>query len=288
MISDINLNLYRVFYVCAKSKTFSEASDKLFISQPAVSKQIKELEEILNVKLFHRDSKGLKLTEDGIKLFDYVEKSYNYLTAGEKLVTESKDIDNGVIKIGAPSHISSFYLVNIIYEYRKLHPNVTFQVISASTNELIRELENHQVDFVIDSSPVDILPNMKIKKLNTYDTCFITNIDDNESDYTKHDFVMPLSKSSMMKNLKYELDKKNIHLNMVLQVDTTDLIISSVVNKIGTGYVIRDVVENELKAGILKEFDMNFKLPKIDINLIYIDDYLTNLSKYFIKNYILM
>lgn len=59
MISDINLNLYRVFYVCAKSKTFSEASQKLCVSQPAVSKEIKELEKLLNVKLFHRDSKSV-------------------------------------------------------------------------------------------------------------------------------------------------------------------------------------------------------------------------------------
>lgn len=287
MISDINLNLYRVFYVCAKSKTFSEASQKLCISQPAVSKEIKELEKLLNVKLFHRDSKGLKLTEDGIKLVDYVDKSYNYLIAGQRIITESKDIDSGVIKIGCPSHIASFYLVKFVEEYRISHPNVLFQIISASTSELLKRLSEHKLDFIIDSSPVDIMQNMKIIELSSYDTCFVTTPDNLEYDYKKHNYVMPLPKSSMRKNLKYLLDKKDIHLNVVLEVETTDLIISSVNNKIGTGYVIKNAVEKELKNNELKEMKVDIKLPQIQLNLIYIEDYLTNLPRYFIENYIL-
>ena len=287
MISDINLNLYRVFYVCAKSKTFSDASRKLCISQPAVSKEIKELEKLLNVKLFHRDSKGPKLTKEGNKLLEYVDKSYNFLIAGQRIITESKDIDNGIIKIGSPSHISSFYLVKFIEKYRSLYPNVYFQIISASTTELLKKLSEHKLDFVIDSSPVDILPNMKIIELDSYDTCFITTYDNLEYDFKNHNYVMPLEKSAMRKNLKYVLDREDIHLNVVLEVDTTDLIISSVNSKVGTGYVIKNVVEKELNNKELKELKVNFDLPKIQLNLIYIDDYLTNLSRYFIKNYIL-
>lgn len=287
MISDINLNLYRVFYVCAKSKTFSEASQKLCVSQPAVSKEIKKLEKLLNVKLFHRDSKGLKLTEEGFKLLDYVDKSYNFLIAGQRIITESKDIDSGIIKIGSPSHIASFYLVKFVEKYRKAHPNVYFQIISASTSELLKKLSEHKLDFIIDSSPVDIMPNMKIVELNSYDTCFVTTLDNLEYDFKKHNYVMPLEKSSMRKNLKYVLDKKDIHLNIVLEVETTDLIISSVNNKIGTGYVIKNAVEKELNNNELKELKVDFDLPKIQLNLIYINDYLTNLPKHFIKNYIL-
>lgn len=287
MISDINLNLYRVFYTCARSKTFCEASQKLCISQPAVSKEIKELEKILNVKLFHRDSKGLKLTKEGTKLLEYVDKSYNYLIAGQRIITENKDIDNGIIKIGSPSHIASFYLVKFVEKYRKSHPNVYFQIVSASTSELLKKLSEHELDLVIDSSPVDIMPNMKIIELTSYDTCFVTTTDNLESNFQNHNFVMPLEKSSMRKNLKYVLDKKNIQLSIVLEVETTDLIISSVKSKIGTGYVIKNVVENEFKNNELKELHVDFELPKIQLNLIYIDDYLTKLPRYFIKNYIL-
>ena len=194
MISDINLNLYRVFYVSAKSKSFSEASNKLCISQPAVSKEIKMLESLLNVKLFHRDSKGLILTEEGLKLLEYVDKSYNYLMAGEKIIKESKNINTGILKIGAPSHIASFYLLKFIEEYRTIYPNVFFQIVSGSTSELIDGLSNHKLDLIIDSSPVHIMPNMKKIELCSFDTCFITAKDNTNSDFKYQNYVMPLKK----------------------------------------------------------------------------------------------
>lgn len=288
MMFDINLNLYRVFFVCTRCKTFSEASKRLHISQPAVSKDIKELEKLLNVKLFHRDSNGLTLTSDGLKLLEYIDKSYNYLIAGQRIVTESKDIDNGIVKIGSPSHIASFYLIKYVERYRSLHPKVCFKIISASTSELIKKLANHEVDFVIDSLPVEIFSSMKIKELVSYDTCFVTASDNSECDIKKHNFVMPLQKSSMRKNLEYILNKNDIKLNVVLEVETTDLIISAINNKIGTGYVIRNAVQRELENNELREYKVEFELPKVQLNIIYIEDYLTNLAKYFIQNYILM
>ena len=65
MISDISLNLYRVFYICSTCKSFVEASKKMCVSQPAISKQIKKLEDLLGTKLFYRESNGLVLTNDG-------------------------------------------------------------------------------------------------------------------------------------------------------------------------------------------------------------------------------
>lgn len=97
---------------------------------------------------------------------------------------------------------------------------------------------------------------------------------------------MPYKRSSIRKNLEKELEKHNIKLNVVLEVETTDLIISSVKNEIGTGYVVRKTVKNELEENTMKELKVQFKLPKLELNLLYIEDYLTNLSKYFIKNYI--
>ena len=287
MISDTNLNLYKVFYVCAKCKTFSEASNKLYISQPAVSKEIKKLENILNVKLFYRDRKGLKLTESGKKLFDYVDKSYNYLLAGEKIIIENNTKDIGTIKIGSPGHITSFYLLKYVEKYRIEHPKVTFIIVNGSTSELLNKLASHELDFIIDSSPIDIYPNMKIIALDKFETCFIANPNNEDNNIRKQQFIMPYEKSSMRKNLKYVLDKHNINLDIVLEVETTDLIISSVKNEIGVGYVVREAVKTELDNNQLVELNVNFPLPQIQLNLIYIDGYLNELSLYFIKNYIL-
>lgn len=114
MLNDINLNLYKVFYVCAKCNSFKEASEKLYVTQPSISMQIKSLEDSLGTKLFYRSNTGLSLTNEGKQLYNYIEKSYNYLTAGEKIIKQNSNMDFGTIVIGAPAHIASFYLLEYI------------------------------------------------------------------------------------------------------------------------------------------------------------------------------
>ena len=289
MISDINLNLYRVFYVCAGCKSFVEASEKLFISQPAISKQIKNLEQILGTKLFFRENSGLVLTRDGKQLFHYIEKSFNYMVAGEKIIKENNNMDYGTIVIGSPAHIASFYLLPYIEEYRKKHPHVFIRIINGSTSELLAGLQNHTIDFVIDSSPIKLEnQEMKMESLISFDTCIITKIK-NKNKKIKIDelnYVMPYARSSIRKNLERVLKKFDLKLNVILEVETTDLIIKSVKSGIGSGYVVKKAVETELKNNELLELKTDFDLPKLELNLVYIEDYLTNISNYFIKNYI--
>lgn len=287
MINDINLNLYKVFYICSKCNSFVEASKKLCVSQPAISKQIKNLEDLLGTKLFYRDSNGLLLTNDGKQLYNYIDKSYNYLMAGEKIIKENNNMNVGTIVIGAPAHIASFYLLEYIVEYRKKHPNVFFRIVNGGTKELLKGLEDHKIDFVIDSSPINIInKDMKVVSLTSFDTCFVTSKNNKETDIKKHKFIMPYVKSSIRKNLEKELAKHDVKLNVILEVETTDLIISSVKREIGTGYVVRQAVNQELKTNELLELKTPYDLPKVELNLVYIEDYLTNLSNYFIKNHI--
>lgn len=288
MINDINLNLYRVFYICAKCDSFVEASKKLYVSQPAVSKQIKNLEDLLGTKLFYRDNNGLRLTKDGKQLYNYIEKSYNYLMAGEKIIKENNNLEFGTIVIGAPAHIASFYLLEFIEEFQAKSPNVFFRIINGSTLELLEGLKNHKIDFVIDSSPIVTENNdIKIISLSSFDTCFITSKNNKDSKLENQKFIMPYKRSSIRKNLEKELEKYNIELNVVLEVETTDLIISSVKKEIGTGYVVKQAVKQELEENNLFELHTPYNLPKLELNLLYIEDYLTNLSKHFIENHIM-
>ena len=127
---------------------------------------------------------------------------------------------------------------------------------------------------------------MKVVSLTSFDTCFVTSKNNKETDIKKHKFIMPYVKSSIRKNLEKELAKHDVKLNVILEVETTDLIISSVKREIGTGYVVRQAVNQELKTNELLELKTPYDLPKVELNLVYIEDYLTNLSNYFIKNHI--
>ena len=118
-MSNINLNLYRIFCKVAQSKSYSEAAEKLGLSVPNVSTQIANLEEQLNLKLFNRENKGVTLTEDGKELYEIVNKSISGFDFAEKLAKNKNDISSGCIKIGCPSHFTNYLLMEKIEKVKK-------------------------------------------------------------------------------------------------------------------------------------------------------------------------
>ena len=173
---NINLNLYKTFYDVAKSESISEAAKKTFTSQPAISKSIKKLEETLNVKLFYRNLDGIKLTSEGEKLLFYVEEAFNNLLVGERNITENEKLQSGKLTIGVPSQIGTFFVFDSISKFHKIYPNIEITIISSSTKSLLKKLKLHEIDFIIDSSPInDVQEDVIIRPLKKVDNCFIVS-----------------------------------------------------------------------------------------------------------------
>ena len=116
---NISLDWYKCFYEVAKSKSYTDASNKMFVTKQAVTDTIKKLESGLDTKLFHRSNNGVKLTKEGEELLKYIEKALDLIEVGEKLVVMKNDLDTGEITIGSLSHISAFYLMPYIERVRK-------------------------------------------------------------------------------------------------------------------------------------------------------------------------
>lgn len=292
MLQDINLNLYKTFYNVAITKSFKLASEKMYISQPAISKQIKKLEEILDTKLFYRFSKGVELTKEGKVLFEQLEKMLFYLEGTINYFSSSKDLMNGELKIGCQSHIMSFYLINYVEKFRKDYPGIKIKIISDSTSSLIELLFHHKIDFIVDSYPIDIQGKEIVKKeIAKFETILISN---NAYDYdikvindlNGKNFILPSKHSSMRKNLENELYKFNLDFEVGLEVDTTDLIINSVKRNLGIGYVVKEAVVKELNNQELKKINIRYELPKLELDLVYFNNYLSYPAKIFLKNYI--
>lgn len=289
-MNDINLNLYKVFYYVATYKSFNEAAERLYVSQPAISKQIKQLEDILEVKLFNRYNKGIELTNEGKILFEQVDEMFYHLDLSNKNISLAKKMMTGEVIIGCPSHIASFYLLAIIERFKKDYPEIIVRIDSSSTADLTQKLEKHRIDFIVDSLPIDIdKKNFIIKPLKKLETIFIASNHfkiNSKEELSKICCILPPEKSSMRKELDKILKKNDINLNIGLIVETTDLIISSVKRNIGIGYVIRDAVVNDIEIDQLKEVKFDFKLPALEINVVYSNSYLSYPVEILLKKYI--
>lgn len=291
-MEDINLNALKVFLCVATSNSFLDASKKLYISQPAISKCIKTLEDELHTSLFYRGNKGIRLTPEGEKYLKYVMEANELLSAGKRILSDESELNNGLIVIGAQSHIVRYYLLDKIAEFKKDYPNVKIRVIDLSTHELLDSLEKHSIDLVIDSSPIDVVyNNIDIVKIAYLDTCFIKSsknkyVIKSPKDLNGVDIILPLSRSSLRKTLEKDLEDVNIRLNPILEFETEELIIESVKKNLGVGFVVEHAVLDMLESKQLTKVDINYDLPKVEINAVYVENYLPRLAKIFLKDYI--
>ena len=293
--SNVNLNSYKIFYEVASSESISDASKRLYITQSAVSKAIKKLEDDLNTKLFYRNSKGVKLTDKGKQLLFYVNEAFNNLITAERAIIENNSLSKGKISIGVPSQIGSFFIFENIADFHKTYPNIEITIISKTTTQLLKLLEQHEIDFIIDTSPINTnLDNIVIKPLKEVQNCFAIkynsniNIENIKSikDLSNYPLVLPIKGAYNRKQLDKMVEKYDIRLNNVINIHTSEMIVSSIKKDLGIGYIIYDVIKDNIKNGELKLINFKEELPKTEINLVYIQKYLTIAPKFFIENYL--
>lgn len=291
-MKDVNLNWLKVFMTVATSNSFLDASKKLYISQPAISKSIKLLEEELNINLFYRGNKGICLTPKGEQLLAYITEANDLLQAAERMICKDNDMDSGQLVIGAQSHIVRYYLLEKIEQFRKDYPKINIRIVDLSTRDLLELLEKHNIDFVIDSSPIEtIYNNTLIKPIAYLDTCFIKSPKNKTAikEATKlegQDIILPLARSSLRKTLEKDLMTDNISLKPILEFETEELIIEAVKRNLGVGFVVKNAVKSDVEEGHIETITIDYVLPKVEINLVYVENYLSRLAKLFIDEYI--
>ena len=180
-MDNTSLSLYHTFAAVARNKSLSAAADELFISQPAISKSIKKLEKELNTTLFHRKSRGVELTAEGIKLYDYVQRAFDSLQAGEASLKHINGLGIGRLKIGVSSTLCKHMLLPYLQTFVKKHPHVQVVIQSQSTAQTIQLLENGKLDLGLIAQPqnnvhLDYLPLGELQDIFVASPQYVNNL----------------------------------------------------------------------------------------------------------------
>ena len=278
-MSNINLNLYRIFCKVAQSKSYSEAAEKLSLSVPNVSKQISSLEEQLNLKLFNRESKGVTLTSDGQELYEIVNKSISSFDFAEKMAKNKNDMESGCIKIGCPSHFTNYFLMEKIERVKKDFPKLNVEIIcEVDINKMLELLQNHKIDFAIVDTEMNNA-KVEVKELLTINNIFVSKTPLKIFDIKELEdlnCILNLENTKATKKLKEILEKNN----------ATEIRVEAVKRNMGIAYVIKEAVKNELVKKELYEVELPIELPSIKLNLVYLTGELSKIDKKFIKEYL--
>lgn len=173
----VNLELYRVFYTVAKCGSLTKAAEELYISQPAVSQSIKQLENQLGISLFNRTHRGMELSAQGGKLiFSKVEQALYLLNEAEDMIAQLNTSASGTIRIGASDTIFEYFLADKIVEYHEKFPAVKIELLSDLSIRTLDGLKTNKCDVAFLNLPIAVDP-----EINVYGNCmrltdiFVTN-----------------------------------------------------------------------------------------------------------------
>ena len=266
----VNLELYRVFYTVAKLGSSTRAAEELFISQPAVSQAIKQLENQLGTALFNRTHMGMELSLQGGKLiFAQVEEALKLLDDAESKLLELKTTATGTIRIGATDAIFSYVLADKIVKYNEKYPAVKIELLTGTTPETLEQLKENKCDVAFVNLPIED------KDVNFTGTVY--HLSDvfvagekfahlkgkkvNLADLQQYPMLMIESNTVARRALASYTQTLGIQLHPDIEVENWDLMLKFASCGMGIGCVPREYAKAMLDGGGLFEVDVVPNLP---------------------------
>lgn len=293
---DVDLNLYKTFYIVAKYNNFTKASEELCISQPAVTQAIKKLEEQLNIELFKRTNKGIELTELGKMVFYYAEHLYNLAKSNENLITQIKNGQEKIISIGVPTHIGTFYFVKLFKQFNEKYPNVKIKIVNKKSDEMLKMLLKRELDVVIDTDMTSVNDEtIKVREIMKLDGCFVGNskykfLSENKkispNELIKYPLILPSATTSNRKAIDYFFKKNNIILDPLIEANSSSISKEIINQGIGIGWMIKEFVIDDLKLGNLFEVKVDIENIITPLSLAYHKRYNNDIVNKFIDFFI--
>ena len=274
----VNLDLYRVFYTVAKSGSLTKAAEELYISQPAVSRSIKQLETQLGVSLFTRTHRGMTLSAQGGKvIFNEVERALSLLNEAENRIEEMKNSATGVIRIGASDTIFEYFLADRIVEFHNRFPTVKFELTADFTPDTIEKLKADKCDVAFVNLPISPDPDLKL-----YGNCmrlndvFVVGEKYKElaektvslTELKEYPLILMDQNTVARRSIEGFLSSLGVDLQPSIEVGSWDLMKRLVLRGMGIGIIPREYATSQLENGSLFEIKTDPMLPVRSVGML--------------------
>ena len=264
---NINFEYYKIFYVIAKNKNITKAANELNISQPAISRMLKTMEDQMNTKLFIRQSKGVLLTQEGKELYRLIGENISGIIKAENDFT--KIIKDKTLKIATDKSYLN-YLINNKKIDSLLKNNTDISFINTNNFDLLNhQLVNNLIDFAIISEPTNYQfgNELNFRKLDELHLILVSKFKD-DNVYSKP--IVLQANNSKLRQLT-ESYIKNINYNSLdtITVDDYDNIYPLIYNGYCNGILIKEFILDNLENKSLYEISSSLNIPSINIGVLY-------------------
>lgn len=258
------LDQLRILKAISAEGSFKRAADSLFVSQPAISLQVQNLERQLDVPLFDRGGRRAQLTEAGHLLLTYGEKILSLCQETCRAIEDLQNLQGGTLIVGASQTTGTYLLPRMIGMFRKQYPNVAVQLHVHSTRRTAWSVANGQVDLAIVGGeiPTELQDALQVQSYAEDELALILPVSHpmaksdtiQKEDLYKLQFITLDSQSTIRKVIdqvltRHEIDTK--HLTVEMELNSIEAIKNAVQSGLGAAFVSIKAIEKELEMGVL-------------------------------------
>jgi len=259
------LQQLRILKAVTTEKSFTKAAKVLFLSQPYISKQIKALEQTLEVNLLSRNSRMIALTENGQIFLQYSERILTLCEESYRALIDLKNGERGNLSIGASQTIGTYLMPRILALFAKNYQQIDLKVQVNSTRLIAKLIINRQIDLAIVGGkvPQELKQNLRIDYFVEDELNLIIS---NSNPFAKHkkirkedlyhlNFITLHSNSTIRKFIDNVLKQNSIEieqLNIVMQLNSIEAIKTAVSLGLGVAFVSSSAIEKEIRLKTIK------------------------------------
>jgi len=271
-----DLQLYKVFYTVACAKNISRGAELLYISQPAVSKSIKTLEEHLGLTLFVRNSRGVTLSYEGLLLFESVQKAFAELNLAEDLLIRLKNNTYGTITLGVSTTLGKNFLLPFLKLFMKEYPELKIKIINKNTAQTLQLVKEGKMDLAIAIIPesytdLNFIPLQNLQDILVASPSYLEKISTSwQKDLFKTASFMLLEKPNVTRmHLQNYFDALGVTIEPDIEASNMDFLIECAKMGLGVTSVIQSFAKEELSSGRLIEIPMSPAIPTRSVGIVY-------------------
>ncbi len=287
----MNLNQLRIFYFAAKHGSFSAAAEALFITQPAVTKQIQQLQAAHGVKLLNRFGKKMVLTDAGEALYSFADRIFQIESQAEENLRDFQQRKSGRLRIHASESFGAYYLPFIINLFRKKYPKIDIALNIFTNQHIVENTIRLENDLGFISSPLE---HKKLVVSEILEDRLILIVPPSHPFARKKvldpwklegQSIIMHEKGSASRNIVDEfIRKNNLFVSVTLELSNNEAIKRAVEQGLGLSLISENVVREEIERKKLKPIPLADPTLKRKFYLIYHKDkYLSQPFQMFVQ-----
>lgn len=273
----LNFNQLRVFCLAAKHENFTMAAQKLFITRPAVTAQIRQLESACNLRLFKKRGRRIHLSDEGQILYPYVRRMFEYEKELEDVIEDMRELKRGVLRLGTTKAYARYFMPWIITRFRETYPDIKIHLDEGSSQDMTLSLVNFQNEIVIIAKAQDH-PEVCFSPFSMEEVVLISSPNHllagktgiNFEQIAKEPIIMKEVGSGTRRLVNHLFSRHGCTPEILMETSNTEFIKQLVQRGDGISFLVRQSVAVELNEGRLAAITLAGARIFLDVSIAYL------------------